>query len=249
MEPALTPDEWAEHFRRQAEWTRAARNYLYRRADLLRARRVLDVGCGTGVITEEVAARTRGRVVGLDINADFLRLREGNGAAYVLGDALHLPFASGAFDVVICHFVLMWLRDPRRSLAEMVRVTRPGGWVLLCAEPDYGARLDYPDLPLDAWHIEALRREGADPFMGRKLRALCAEQHLDAEVGCLSAPWTSEAIRDSLDGEWATLSRITREFVSEDERRAVRAREEAAIARGERFVFMPVFYAAGRVPD
>ncbi|GAB4506413.1 MAG: hypothetical protein Kow00123_05510 [Anaerolineales bacterium] len=248
MEPALTPTEWAEHFRRQAEWTRGARNYLYRRADLLRARRVLDVGCGTGVITEEMVARTRGRVVGLDINPDFLRLREGNGASYVLGDALRLPFAGGAFDVVVGHFVLMWLRDPRQGMAEMVRVTRAGGWVLLCAEPDYGARLDYPDLPHAAWHIEALRREGADPFMGRKLRALCAEQGLDAEVGCLSAPWTGEAIRDSLDGEWATLSRITREFVSEDERRAVRAREEAAIARGERFVFMPVFYAAARVP-
>ncbi|MDH7488106.1 MAG: methyltransferase domain-containing protein [Anaerolineae bacterium] len=248
MEPALTPAEWAEHFRRQAEWTRAARNYLYRRADLLRARRVLDVGCGTGVITEEMAARTRGRVVGLDINPQFLRLREGRGADYILGGALCLPFASGAFDVVVCHFVLMWLRDPRRGMAEMVRVTRAGGWVLLCAEPDYGARLDYPDLPHAAWHIEALRREGADPFMGRKLRALCAEQGLGAEVGCLSAPWTAEAIRDSLDGEWAMLTRITREFVGENERRAVRAREEVAIARGERFVFMPVFYAAARVP-
>lgn len=248
MEPVLTPVEWAEHFRRQAEWTRAARNYLYRRADLLRARCVLDVGCGTGVITEEMTTRTRGRVVGLDINPDFLRLREGNGAKYVLGDALHLPFADGAFDVVFCHFVLMWLRDARRGVAEMVRVTRPGGWVLLCAEPDYGARLDYPDLPHAAWHMEALRREGADPFVGRKLRALCAEHGLDAEVGCLSAPWTSEAIRDSLDGEWAMLDRITRGFVSEAERRAVRAREEQAIARGERFVFMPVFYAAARVP-
>lgn len=248
MEPALTPEEWAEHFRRQAEWTRGARNYLYRRADLLRARRVLDVGCGTGVITEEIAARTRGRVVGLDLNAAFLRLREGNGATYTLGDAHRLPFASRAFDVTICHFVLMWLGDPRRGLAEMVRVTRPGGWVLLCAEPDYGARLDYPDLPHAAWHIEALRREGADPFVGRKLRALCAEQGLDAEVGCLSAPWTGDAIRQSLDGEWATLNRITRGFVNEDERRAVRAREEAAIACGERFVFMPVFYAAARVP-
>lgn len=248
MEPVLTASEWAEHFRRQARWTQGARNYLYRRADLLRARRVLDVGCGTGVITEEIAARTRGRVVGLDINPDFLRLREGAHAAYLLGDALRLPFAAGTFDVVFCHFVLMWLRDPRQGMAEMVRVTRPGGWVLLCAEPDYGARLDYPDLPHAAWHIEALRREGADPFMGRKLRALCAEHGLHAEVGCMSAPWTTESIRDSLEGEWAVLNRITREFVSEDERRAVRAREEAAIARGERFVFMPVLYAAGWVP-
>lgn len=243
MEPALAPDEWAEHFRRQAEWTSGARNYLYRRADLLRARRVLDVGCGTGVITEEMAARTRGQVVGLDINRDFLSIREGNRAAYVQGNALQLPFPDAAFDIVFCHFVLMWLPAPRQGMAEMARVARPGGWVLLCAEPDYGGRLDYPDLPHGAWHIEALRREGADPFMGRKLRALCAEQGLDAEVGCMSAPWTSDAIRESLDGEWATLRRVTRDFVSEDERRAVRAQEEAAIARGERFVFMPVFYA------
>jgi hypothetical protein len=62
----------------------------------------------------------------------------------------------------------------------------------------------------------------------------------------MSAPWTSDAVRDSLEGEWATLSRVTRDFVSEDERRAVRAQEEAAIARGERLVFMPVFYAAAQ---
>lgn len=246
-ESALTPDEWAAHFRSQAQWTRPARNYLYRCADLLRARRVLDVGCGTGVITEEIAARTRGHVAGLDIDPHLLRRREGSHATYLVGDAHRLPFADSVFDVVLCHFVLMWLRDPRRGMAEMSRVARPGGWILLCAEPDYGGRLDFPDLPHAAWHIEALRREGADPFMGRKLRALCAEQGLDAEVGCLSAPWTSDAVRDSLDGEWATLSRITRDFVGEDERRAVRAQEEAAIARGERFVFMPVFYAAGQV--
>ncbi len=246
-EPALTSDQWAAHFRRQAEWTRAARNYLYRRANLLRARRVLDVGCGTGVITEEIAARTRGRTVGLDINPQFLRRLDGHRASYVLGDAHRLPFPDDAFDIVLCHFVLMWLREPSRGLAEMARVARPGGWVLLCAEPDYGGRLDYPDLPLAAWHIEALKREGADPFVGRKLRALCAGQGLDAEVGCMSAPWTSDAVRDSLEGEWATLNRVTRDFVSEGERRAVRAQEEAAIARGERFVFMPVFYAAARV--
>ena len=249
MEPALTPQEWAAHFRRQAEWTRAARNYLYRRADLHRARRVLDVGCGTGTITEEIAARIQGQVVGLDISHEFLRLREGgNRASYIQADALRLPFSNAAFDIVLCHFVLMWLRDPRQGIAEMARVTRRGGRILLCAEPDYGGRLDYPDLPHAAWHIEALKREGADPFMGRKLRALCAEQGLDAEVGCMSAPGTSEAIRESLEGEWATLERITRGFVSGAERRAVREREETAIQRGERFAYMPVFYAAGRLP-
>jgi SAM-dependent methyltransferase len=142
----------------------------------------------------------------------------------------------------------MWLHDPRQGMAEMARVVRPGGWILLCAEPDYGGRLDYPELPHARWHIEALQREGADPFMGRKLRALCAAQGLDAEVGCMSAPWPPDAIRESLEGEWATLERITRGFVSGAERRAVREREETAIQRGERFAYMPVFYAAGRLP-
>jgi ubiquinone/menaquinone biosynthesis C-methylase UbiE len=246
MEPALTLEEWAAHFRRQAEWTRSGREYLYRRANLLRAGRVLDVGCGTGWITEDIASRTRGQVVGLDINPSLLRLHSAGKADYVLGDAAHLPFDSASFDIVLCHFVLMWLKNVHQSMAEMVRVARPGGWLLICAEPDYGGRIDYPDLPIAGWHIEALRREGADPLVGRTLRALCAEEGLEAEVGSLSAPWTLEAIRESLDGEWALLNRITRDFVTEEERRAVHSSEAAAIARGERFVFMPVFYAAAK---
>ena len=65
----LTVVEWHAQFIRQAGWTRAVRNQLYRRVNLLRAERVLDVGCGTGVITEEMAARCKGQVIGVDIDA------------------------------------------------------------------------------------------------------------------------------------------------------------------------------------
>ena len=64
----MNTSDWHAQFQRQAQWTQATRNQLYRRANLLRAERTLDVGCGTGVLTEELARRTRGEVTGLDID-------------------------------------------------------------------------------------------------------------------------------------------------------------------------------------
>ena len=60
--------DWHEQFVRQAQWTQPTRDHLYRRAQLGQAERVLDVGCGTGAITAELARRTRGQVIGVDID-------------------------------------------------------------------------------------------------------------------------------------------------------------------------------------
>jgi SAM-dependent methyltransferase len=54
-----------------------------------------------------------------------------------------LPFQP-VFDVTFCHFLLLWVSNPEKVVAEMGRVTRPGGSVRL-AEPDYGGRIDYPE--------------------------------------------------------------------------------------------------------
>ncbi|MBU1879285.1 MAG: methyltransferase domain-containing protein, partial [Chloroflexi bacterium] len=68
MTSPLSPADWDTQFRRQAAWTHSVRSHLYRRANLRHAQRVLDVGCCTGVITAEIASRTRGRVIGIDID-------------------------------------------------------------------------------------------------------------------------------------------------------------------------------------
>jgi len=131
----LTPAEWDSQFSRQADWTRAARSHLYRRANLLRAKRVLDVGSGTGAITEEVAARTQGQIVGVDLDPAMVAYAQGRDgrAEYRSGDVHDLPFRDGHFDVTICHFLLLWCRDPGLAAREMVRVTAPGGAGLVCA--------------------------------------------------------------------------------------------------------------------
>lgn len=250
MTTNMTLEEWDAQFARQAGWTAGTRSHLYRRANLLRAERVLDVGSGTGVVTEELAARTRGQVTGLDLDpamVDFARKRKGQ-AEYRVGDAHQLPFPHGWFDVVTCHFVLMWCRDPARTAQEMVRVTKPGGAVLVCAEPDYGGRIDHPDLPLGSWQSKALRREGADPCIGRKLRALFALPGVcEFDVGVISGLWDAAALRSEFEAEWDLWARSFAGLVGPDDLARVQAADLASIERGERLAYLPVFYALVRV--
>ncbi len=250
MTTELSYQEWDEQFTRQAGWTRSTRAHLYRRANLLRAGRVLDVGSGTGVLTEELAERTQGQVVGVDLDpgmVDFSRKRRGK-ALYQSGDAHDLVFRDGWFDLVVCHFLLLWCADAARVAQEMIRVTRPGGAVVVCAEPDYGGRIDYPDLPLGRWQSLALRREGADPQLGRKLRGLFAQPGVrHAELGLIPGLWDLATLRAQFDAEWSLWDRSLTGLVPPDELARAKVADLAAIQTGERLVFMPVFYALIRV--
>lgn len=250
MTTELSYQEWDEQFTRQAGWTRGTRAHLYRRANLLRAGRILDVGSGTGVLTEELAERTQGQVVGVDLNpgmVDFSRKRHGK-AEYRSGDAHDLAFRDGWFDLVVCHFLLLWCADAEKVAQEMIRVTRPGGAVVVCAEPDYGGRIDYPDLPLGRWQSLALRREGADPRLGRKLRGLFALPGVrHAELGLIPGLWDLGTLRAQFDAEWSLWERSLSGLVPPDELARIKAADLAAIQTGERLVFMPVFYALVRV--
>jgi demethylmenaquinone methyltransferase/2-methoxy-6-polyprenyl-1,4-benzoquinol methylase len=91
----------------------------------------LDVACGSGKLTAELARQTgpNGRVVGLDFSARMLEVarREHPGLEFTEGDALNLPFDDGSFDASTIAFGLRNLADPVRGLREMIRVLRAGG--------------------------------------------------------------------------------------------------------------------------
>jgi SAM-dependent methyltransferase len=250
MATEMTLDEWDKQFARQADWTRATRSHLYRRANLLRARRVLDVGSGTGTVTEELAARTEGQVTAVDLDPEmvaYAQARQGR-AEYRQGDAHDLPFESTWFHVTVCHFTLMWCRDPALSAREMVRVTQPGGAVLVCAEPDYGGRIDHPVLPLGRWQAEALRREGADPCLGRKLLELFALPGVrEVDVGLIPGLWDAATLRTEFEAEWGLWERLLQGSVTPVELEEAKATARAAIDSGGRLAFVPVFYAFVRV--
>jgi ubiquinone/menaquinone biosynthesis C-methylase UbiE len=147
------------------------RAYLFQGAGLNEESALLDVGCGTGAILSELASQTS--LHGLDIDPIALAQcrMHASSAFLVQGDALQLPYLSNTFDIVYCHFLLLWVNDPLQALLEMKRVARTGAHIFAFAEPDYTARLDEPPElgPLGRWQAESLRRQGADPGLGSQL--------------------------------------------------------------------------------
>jgi len=259
---SLTPEEWHAWYTTQAGWTRQTRQWLYGEARLSQARAVLEVGCGTGVIAAELARLGAAQVVGLDLNRrilDFAR-RQGDDVTYVQGDAHALPFPDGSFDAVVCHYLLLWLANPVQGVREMVRVVRPGGCVLACAEPDYGGRVDHPPelVPLGRLQAESLRRQGAEPEMGRRLGEIFAAAGLRTTVGTMAGYWNlpsplsikrgSEAAASDagFEAEWAMRERDLAGLVSPEELRRLRSVDRRALEEGRRILFVPTFYAMGR---
>jgi ubiquinone/menaquinone biosynthesis C-methylase UbiE len=99
---------------------------------------VLDVACGTGVVTRLAAQQSgNGRVVGLDLNADMLRVArgiahvDGMSIEWHEGSAVALPFEEGAFNIVLCQLGLQFFPDKYLALREMARVLSFGGGRLL----------------------------------------------------------------------------------------------------------------------
>lgn len=93
--------------------------------------RCLDVGCGHGAFSREWASESE--MIGLDFSIAMLRMAHEMGLKVCHGDATRLPFRERLFDVVICASVVQVVDDRQRLLTELVRVTKPGGLVLVSA--------------------------------------------------------------------------------------------------------------------
>jgi ubiquinone/menaquinone biosynthesis C-methylase UbiE len=130
----------------------------------LRGRRVLEVGCGTGNISLELARRGAA-VVGLDVSGPMLaaahqRAREQSfSAAWIRGGAAALPFPRNSFDGVISILALDFMADRPGILREMVRVLRPGGFLLLALLNRYSL-----------WTLKRLLRAWLAPSLWRGVR-------------------------------------------------------------------------------
>lgn len=143
---------------------------------------VLDVGCGPGTITLDLAEHVSpGTVVGLDAVEEPLTAarqtadqRGDRHTEFQVGSVVDLPFDADSFDVVHAHQVLQHLTDPVRALTEMARVCRPGGWVA-ARDADYAAMAWHPQLPeLEEWrglYRAMARANGAEPDAGRRMRS------------------------------------------------------------------------------
>ena len=208
----------------------------------------LDLGCGPGLVMELLASRFA--VKGLDIDRDLVKHCQARGLDVIQGDAAHLPFASGSFDIAYCSFLLLWMTEPKKVMAEMERVSRQ--WVICLAEPDYGARIDHPaELEvLKQRAIEGLEREGADPLIGRKLRSLFSACGLEAEIGVHPGVWGLERLRQEGEEEVRAIENALGPAMDGAEKKQLKATWERACRQGSLFQFNPIFYAFAqkRVP-
>jgi ubiquinone/menaquinone biosynthesis C-methylase UbiE len=114
---------------------------------------ILDVGCGPGTITADLAKVVpEGHVIGIERSAeDVLQNARDEAAAqgitnvtYSIGDVLSLSFPDNSFDIVHAHQVLQHVSDPVLALKEMVRVAKPGG-IVAARDTDFSAMTWYPE--------------------------------------------------------------------------------------------------------
>lgn len=165
---------------RSHTWRTARNSAAYLLHELRSGLDLLDVGCGPGTITVDLARLVApGRVAAVDRSADIVAqaaehaVAQGVAVDARTGDAYALPFPDASFDVVHAHQVLQHLTDPVRALVEMRRVLRPDG-LLAVRDSDYSCFAWAPlDPLLTRWlHVydAVARRNRAEPHAGRFLK-------------------------------------------------------------------------------
>jgi ubiquinone/menaquinone biosynthesis C-methylase UbiE len=193
---------------RSHRWRTAENSCGYLLPHLHPGDHLLDVGCGPGTITTDLATRVApGEVLGVDVAEEVVEAARSAAAAdcsnvsFARGDAYGIDAAAGTFDVVHAHQVLQHLGDPIEALREMRRVLRPGG-LLAVRDSDYGAFVWAPgDDRLDRWmqlYHHITERNGAQADAGRWLPAWVAAAGFTG-LTVSSSTWT---FADPADRTW-----------------------------------------------
>jgi ubiquinone/menaquinone biosynthesis C-methylase UbiE len=185
---------------RSHTWRTAENSAAYLLPELTPGLDLLDLGCGPGTITLDLATRVApGKVVGIDAAADVIeqaearrRETDAENVEFATGDAYDLDLPDASFDVVHAHQLLQHLTAPVAALHEMHRALRPGG-LLAVRDSDYGAFVWAPaDRLLDRWlelYHQITARNDADADAGRHLLGWVQAAGF-ADVRASSSTWT-----------------------------------------------------------
>jgi SAM-dependent methyltransferase len=200
---------------RSHRWRTADNSAGYLLAHLTSGQSLLDIGCGPGTITVDLATLVApGRVTAVEITDEALQLARtearSRGQAnidFTVADVHALDFADDRFDVVHAHQVLQHVLDPVRALREMRRVCRPGG-IVAVRDSDYAAFTWFPQVPeLDEWlalYRKTARANGGEPDAGRRLLSWARAADF-TDVTATTSTWcfATETDRQWWGGMWA----------------------------------------------
>ncbi|MEU9455015.1 methyltransferase domain-containing protein [Streptomyces sp. NPDC048277] len=193
----------------------AANSAAYLLGSLKPHMKILDIGCGPGTITADLADLVPdGHVTGVDHEPAILDRARATAAGrgltnvdFAPADVHALDYPDDTFCVVHAHQVLQHVGDPVQALREMRRVTKPGGFIAV-RDADYAAMTWYPATPgLDDW-LELYRRvaraNGGEPDAGRRLRSWALAAGL-TDITATSGTWTYSTAEERAwwGGLWA----------------------------------------------
>jgi ubiquinone/menaquinone biosynthesis C-methylase UbiE len=249
---------WHNRYLQQSAWTSELRAYLFKKAGLSGARTVLEVGCGTGAILSAAylpkvdLSTPQPALYGVDISPEVLKEchKQVPSALLTCGDAVCLPYPDKSFDISYCHFLLLWVSDPLRALAQMKRVTRSQGYILAMAEPDYTARIDKPrELSwLGKQQTESLINQGADVSLGSRLADLFYRAGIRLlETGLIKSLNKETTSFKAWENEWEVFETDLAGIVKEEEIQKIKKLDEQAWRRGEHTINVPTYFAWGQV--
>jgi SAM-dependent methyltransferase len=224
---------------------------------------VLSVGCGPGVILGAICGlHPSVKGTGIDISSD--RVKEAieknldvPRARFVCGDAHSLQFPAQSFDLVYCRMLLQYLQKKERAVAEMVRVCKPGGTVLL-QDLDGQLLWHYPEDAAVQGSVNkvvaALAATGFDPFVGRKLFWLARKaglENVNVQVECYHL--IAGEIDPGVLKQWELKLEIarpqmTRVFGNESEAREHARRFLDYLKRPDTLTYSTVFTVTGEKP-
>ncbi len=173
---------------------------------------VLDVGCGTGALTFTIVNTTKAsKIVGIDLSVPFIEyVRSTNSdprVTFEVGDAQQLPYPKASFDKSMFLLAIQFVSDPPRVVAEMRRVTRPGGLVALCSWDSTGGVEMNTIFTKAATALDPSAEFPRSSSLPRKEGAIPA---LLVELGLREVEETALTIQmnfDSFDDLWSPYSR------------------------------------------
>ena len=250
-----TPERWAEILKRQADNTREFRFNLYRKVDIQSKKNILDIGCGTGVITADIASLTEGEVTGIDIDDKKLEYAKGevpDRVNLMIADVLHLPFRDCTFDLVVFSIVLTHIHEQQEAVNEMARVTQENGVVLATLEPDYAGMLSYPVSKAEPVFEKFMKESGIEMYTGRKLLYFFRKAGLKTEIGLFDSlsyyeKHDSETRVEEFLKTFERTEKLLRSDGWTDQEIEDHKQSELDLIKNDlAFSFCPCFYAIGR---
>ena len=207
MSEKLSYDIVDARYRLQAQWTKPFREFLYRKLNEKECVYILEVGCGTGAVIRAVGEEFRNPnkvIFGLDSNYKITcYAKNQSGGIFLTGNGEELPFRDDLFDLVFCHYLLLWTENPVKIIAEMRRVLKHQGIAAAIAEPCYAEMTAAPDnlYKLAAEQRNQLREAGSNINVGCELGNIFkAAGFSDAQIGIYQSGENSqEFIRKEVD--------------------------------------------------